>query len=144
MHKKRVAIGLAKLDSLMHSYLDENGVIVLKKGIVSKLRTNIACSNSRPWALTAARHLMLALYIREWLRVFSMFNNNTIHRPATDTRKGSARRGLKNLTISYVNRLERSPTTAPLASIRASPGTTPVTTQEEERYENSVKEPING
>ena len=34
--------------------------------------------------------------------------------------------------------------TAPLASIEEWPGTTPATTQEEKRYENSDKEPING
>ena len=43
-----------------------------------------------------------------------------------------------------MDRQERSPTTIPLVSIREWPGTTPGTIQEEERYENPVKEPIHG
>ena len=103
--------------------------------------------NSRPWVSTAARHISLALaalytYIRGWPIVVSMSKSHNIYRPAADKRKGFTRRGLKNLTIEDMNRSERSPTTAPLASIRVCPRTTIATTQEKERYEKPVKEPI--
>ena len=105
--------------------------------------------NSRPWVSTACRRLMLVLAvlcIRVWLLAVSMINSNTIYRPASDKRRDSARRGLKNLYTLNMNHPDRSPTTVPLASIRACPRKTSAKTQEKERYENPVKEPtqING